>query len=36
MEKYRKTFVIEQLPDSRFKSNDNRDWMNIYHFKKTE
>jgi 4-amino-4-deoxy-L-arabinose transferase-like glycosyltransferase len=36
MEKYGKTFIIEQLPDSRFKSNDNRDWMNIYHFKKTE
>lgn len=36
MEKYDKTFVIEQLPDSRFKSNDNRDWMNIYHFKKIE
>jgi hypothetical protein len=36
MEKYGKTFYIEQLPDSRFKSNDNRDWMNIYHFKKIE
>jgi 4-amino-4-deoxy-L-arabinose transferase-like glycosyltransferase len=36
MEKYGKTFNIEQLPDSRFKSNDNRDWMNIYHFKKIE
>ena len=36
IEKYGETFVIEQLPDSRFKSNDNRDWMNIYHFKKTE
>ena len=36
MEKYDKTFIIEQLPDSRFKSNDNRDWMNIYHFKKIE
>ena len=36
MEKYGKTFIIEQLPESRFKSNDNRDWMNIYHFKKAE
>ena len=36
MDKYGKTFNIEQLPDSRFKSNDNRDWMNIYHFKKIE
>ena len=33
MEKYGKTFDIEQLPDSRFKSNDNRDWMNIYKFR---
>jgi hypothetical protein len=36
MENYGKTFTIEQLPDSRFKSNDNRDWMNVYHFKKIE
>ena len=36
MEKYGKTFIIEQLPESRFKSNDNRDWMNIYHFKKAK
>ena len=36
IEIYGKTFIIEQLPDSRFKSNDNRDWMNIYHFKKAE
>ena len=34
MEKYGKTFEIEQLPNSRFKSNDNRDWMNIYQFRK--
>ena len=34
MEKYGATFNLEQLPDSRFKSNDNRDWMNIYYFKK--
>ena len=34
MEKYGKTFNIEQLPDSRFKSNDNREWMNIYQFRK--
>jgi hypothetical protein len=33
---YGKTFALEQLPDSRFKSNDNRDWMNVYHFKKIE
>lgn len=33
MEKYGKTFELEQLPDSRFKSNDNRDWMNIYKFR---
>lgn len=36
MEKYGKTFSIEQLSDSRFKSNDNRDWMHIYHFKQKE
>lgn len=34
MEKYGKSFEIEQLPNSRFKSNDNRDWMNIYQFRK--
>lgn len=33
MENYGDKFVIEQLPDSRFKSNDNRDWMHIYQFK---
>lgn len=36
MEKYGQTFNIEQLSDSRFKSNDNRDWMHIYHFKQKE
>ena len=36
MENYGQTFNIEQLSDSRFKSNDNRDWMHIYHFKPKE
>ena len=36
IEKYKQTFNIEQLPDSRFKSNDNRDWMHIYRFKKKD
>ena len=36
MENYGQTFNIEQLSDSRFKSNDNRDWMHIYHFKSKE
>lgn len=31
---YGHNFTIEQLPDSRFKSNDNREWMNIYQFRK--
>lgn len=34
MENYGEDLELEQLPDSRFKSNDNRDWMHIYHFKK--
>lgn len=34
MQRYGDTFNIEQLPDSRFKSNDNRDWMHIYRFEK--
>lgn len=34
MKNYGETFSIEQLPDSRFKSNDNRDWMHIYRFGK--
>ena len=34
IDKYGQTFNIEQLPESRFKSNDNRDWMYIYHFEK--
>lgn len=32
IENYGQTFQIEQLPDTRFKSNDNRDWMHIYRF----
>lgn len=36
MNKYSEVFNIEQLPDSRFKSNDNRDWMHIYRFDKKE
>jgi hypothetical protein len=35
-ENYGKTFAIELIPDTRFKSNDNRDWMDVYHFKKIE
>lgn len=36
MENYGNAFFIEELPDSRFKSNDNREWMHIYHFKKKQ
>lgn len=33
---YGHNFTIEKLPDSRFKSNDNREWMNIYQFRKKD